>query len=86
MKYLSVGIFCIFLFLKLAEMGKVNLWSWWWVCSPLWIYFILWLIDEIGAAIFRSAIKLEKEKREALKPKSGWQKKLEQMQNENKAA
>lgn len=30
-------IFCIFLFLKLAEIGQVATWSWWAVTSPLWI-------------------------------------------------
>jgi len=30
-------VFIVFLFLKLAEMGVVATWSWWWVTSPLWI-------------------------------------------------
>lgn len=30
-------IFIVFLFLKLAEIGQVADWSWWWVTSPLWI-------------------------------------------------
>lgn len=30
-------IFIIFLILKLAEVGVVATWSWWWVTSPLWI-------------------------------------------------
>lgn len=30
-------VFIVFLFLKLAEMGTVATWSWWWVTSPLWI-------------------------------------------------
>jgi hypothetical protein len=34
---LSGFVFCIFLFLKLAEIGVVATWSWWWVTSPLWI-------------------------------------------------
>jgi len=34
---LSTGIFLVFLFLKLAEIGQVTAWSWWWVTSPLWI-------------------------------------------------
>ena len=40
---LSVGIFLIFLFCKLA--GHIT-WSWWWVTSPLWIPLVL------GVAIF----------------------------------
>lgn len=34
-------IFLIFLFLKLAGIGMVANWSWWWVTSPLWIPFVL---------------------------------------------
>jgi hypothetical protein len=30
-------VFIVFLFLKLAEIGVVATWSWWWVTSPLWI-------------------------------------------------
>tara|TARA_R110000824_G_C14965656_1_gene652526 strand:+ start:179 stop:409 length:231 start_codon:yes stop_codon:yes gene_type:complete len=30
-------IFLIFLTLKLAEIGVVATWSWWWVTCPLWI-------------------------------------------------
>lgn len=36
---ISLGgvIFIVFLILKLAEVGPVAKWSWWWVTSPLWI-------------------------------------------------
>jgi len=30
-------IFVVFLALKLAEIGVVATWSWWWVTAPLWI-------------------------------------------------
>ena len=30
-------LFLIFLTLKLAGIGQVATWSWWWVTSPLWI-------------------------------------------------
>ena len=30
-------VFIVFLTLKLAEIGPVAHWSWWWVTSPLWI-------------------------------------------------
>lgn len=30
-------VFIVFLFLKLAGMGVVATWSWWWVTAPLWI-------------------------------------------------
>lgn len=40
---LSIGtvLFLIFLTLKLAEVGPVANWSWWWVTSPLWIPLVL---------------------------------------------
>ena len=36
---LGIGtiLFLIFLTLKLAEIGPVQYWSWWWVTAPLWI-------------------------------------------------
>lgn len=34
---LGTVLFLIFLTLKLAEVGPVAKWSWWWVTSPLWI-------------------------------------------------
>lgn len=34
-------IFIVFLVMKLAEIGQVANWSWWWVTSPLWIPFVL---------------------------------------------
>ena len=36
---LSIFAFIVFLVLKLAEIGVVATWSWWWVFSPLWIPF-----------------------------------------------
>lgn len=32
-------VFLVFLALKLAGIGQVATWSWWWVTSPLWIPF-----------------------------------------------
>ena len=34
---LGTILFLIFLTLKLAGVGVVATWSWWWVFSPLWI-------------------------------------------------
>jgi len=34
-------LFLIFLVLKLAGIGQVANWSWWWVTSPLWIPIVL---------------------------------------------
>ena len=30
-------VFIVFLILKLAEIGQVAHWSWWWVTAPLWM-------------------------------------------------
>ena len=38
---LSTVLFLIFLVLKLARIGQVATWSWWWVTSPLWIPLVL---------------------------------------------
>ena len=34
-------VFMVFLVLKLGGIGQVANWSWWWVCSPLWIPFVI---------------------------------------------
>ena len=38
---LGTLLFLIFLTLKLAEVGQVANWSWWWVTAPLWIPLLL---------------------------------------------
>lgn len=43
-------VFIVFLILKLAEIGAVASWSWWWVTAPLWGPFVLVL--GIVAVIF----------------------------------
>lgn len=49
-------VFLVFLVLKLAEIGVVATWSWWWIFSPLWIHALL-VVIVIGIyallAIFR---------------------------------
>jgi fatty acid desaturase len=45
---LGTILFLIFLTLKLAGIGVVATWSWWWVTSPLWI--------PLGAIFIISAI------------------------------
>ena len=51
-------IFAVFLVLKLAEIGKVATWSWWWVTSPLWIPLAILLVFGIVSlvVIFLKAI------------------------------
>lgn len=34
-------VFIVFLVMKLAGIGQVANWSWWWVTSPLWIPFAI---------------------------------------------
>jgi hypothetical protein len=53
---LGIGtiLFLIFLTLKLAEVGPVAKWSWWWVISPLWIPFAL--IGVIVSIVFVIAV------------------------------
>jgi hypothetical protein len=41
---LGTVLFLIFLTLKLAEIGPVQYWSWWWVTAPLWIPLAMVLI------------------------------------------
>lgn len=41
-------LFLIFMTLKLAELGVVAKWSWWWVTSPLWIQVLLVVAIIIG--------------------------------------
>ena len=34
----------VFITLKLAQIGPVATWSWWWVLSPIWIPFALCIL------------------------------------------
>lgn len=53
--YLLV-LFGIFLMLKLAGLGTVARWSWWWVVSPLlvfigaWLGMVLWALYKVTQA------------------------------------
>ena len=40
---LSGLVFIVFLVLKLAEIGQVANWSWWWVTSPLWLPLLVFI-------------------------------------------
>lgn len=46
--FFVVGLFLLFLGLKLAEVGVVATWSWWWVTAPLWIYLGFWIAVFLG--------------------------------------
>lgn len=50
---IAMVLFLIFLVLKLAAIGVVATWSWWWITAPLWIGFVLALaVYVIAAAVF----------------------------------
>jgi len=53
-------LFLIFLTLKLAGVGQVATWSWWWVTSPLWIPLVAVLGIAVIALILAGIIKLFK--------------------------
>ena len=55
---ISIGmvLFVIFLTLKLAKVGVVANWSWWWVTSPLWIVPLMIIISLFWGAISLGAI------------------------------
>ena len=46
---LGTVLFLIFLVLKLCNVID---WSWWWVTSPLWISFILYVLIIVGVFIY----------------------------------
>lgn len=49
-----VGLLTVaFVVMKLAEVGAVVHWSWWWVLSPLWIAFVLIVVLSVIAAVVR---------------------------------
>ncbi len=58
-KYTSNGIglgtllFLVFLTLKLAEVGPVQYWSWWWITAPLWLplSIVIALIFVVGLTV-----------------------------------
>ena len=45
------AVFLIFLTLKLAEIGPVAHWSWWWVTAPIWGVFALALLILVGGSL-----------------------------------
>lgn len=44
---LTTGLFLLFLGLKLAGIGQVADWSWWWVFSPIWIVFLVIILVNV---------------------------------------
>ena len=58
-KGISIGmvLFIIFLTLKLAKVGVVANWSWWWVTSPLWLVPSIIIVSVLLGAIVIGIIK-----------------------------
>ena len=56
---ISIGmvLFIIFLTLKLAKVGAVANWSWWWVTSPLWLVPSIIIVSVFLGAIVIGIIK-----------------------------
>jgi hypothetical protein len=56
---ISIGmvLFIIFLTLKLAKVGVVANWSWWWVTSPLWLVPSIIIVSVFLGAIVIGIIK-----------------------------
>jgi hypothetical protein len=54
---LGTILFVVFLVMKLAKIGDVANWSWWWVTAPLWIpialVLVILLVVFLGFAIFK---------------------------------
>lgn len=44
-------LFLIFLTLKLAQVGTVAAWSWWWIFAPIWIPAAIALVVLLIAAL-----------------------------------
>lgn len=53
----------IFVTLKLAEIGVVASWSWWWVLSPLWIVVLIVVATVVGAFFFYALKEARKQAR-----------------------
>lgn len=55
---MNIGIVLtlIFVTLKLAEIGVVAEWSWWWVLSPLWISFTIFVMVTVVQILFISKV------------------------------
>lgn len=54
-------VFIVFLIMKLAEIGVVANWSWWWVTAPLWLPItlvvcglIIWFVIYVVISVLRN--------------------------------
>lgn len=63
---LSTILLVVFIVMKLAKVGAVAEWSWWWVLSPMWIPLGLAIVV-IGAYWIASSIGVWLDQRAALR-------------------
>ena len=72
-------LFIVFLVFKLAEIGIVATWSWWWVTSPIWIPICLTVIGFIIYGIYLVFKINRNEPKEKMRmPKRSFQQRLEE--------
>lgn len=57
-------VFIVFLIMKLAQIGVVADWSWWWVTSPLWIPVAILIFIALPIYVIYLLAKRRKSKRE----------------------
>jgi uncharacterized membrane protein len=61
MKITMFGLlFIVFLTLKLANIGVVGTWSWWWVTSPIWITWAAVIVVLLLVQLFKLATRKHK--------------------------
>ena len=65
--WLLCAVFIVFLIMKLAEIGQVKDWNWWWVTSPLWgglaLGLAVLILAYVAIVIVAGIKKLRKNKR-----------------------
>lgn len=79
MKYILYALFVAFLVMKLAKIGEVANWSYWWVCLPIIVAISLEIIGWICAVIIIARKERAKKIFDAKYP-SKWQQRIEEMQ------
>jgi hypothetical protein len=52
------GLLLLFVGLKLAEVGQVAAWSWWWVLAPVWMPFAAIIAVAVLVFLFGLAVRI----------------------------
>lgn len=74
MEYFALILFFIFLTLKLAGVGVVATWSWWYVFMPAIILFVVECI-----VVYLNWIEYKKNIQHEIAKKAKWQQRLDEM-------